>query len=143
STDFDQAVQANLVRSEATALALVDDVPRALEVYRTWLGQKHEDGKAQWDFGVWLDKVADVTDHPTVKLAAVEHWRKLGRSVRPNSERWYQCKLQQAKALVRNKQLAEAGEMLRLLETLHPDLGGDTTRADFRRLIQQVNLANE
>ncbi|MCA9196610.1 MAG: hypothetical protein KDA87_03695 [Planctomycetales bacterium] len=143
STAFDEATQAKLVRSEATALALVDDVPRALAVYRTWLEQKRQDGKAQWDFGVWLDKMADATNHPEVKLAAVEHWRTLGRSVRPNSERWYQCKLQQASALVRNKQLAEAGEMLRLLETLHPDLGGNTTRADFRRLIQQVNSANE
>jgi tetratricopeptide (TPR) repeat protein len=62
---------------------------------------------------------------------AADTWRKLIAGLSEGSPAWFRSKLQLAVCLRRAGDAAQARRVIELVEALHPDLGGVTTRQQY------------
>ncbi len=58
------------------------------------------------------------------------------RLSQPTIAGWYQSKYELAKLHLRHGDAKRAKEMIELLQTLHPDLGGEESKAKFQALLK-------
>ena len=79
-------------------------------------------------------------DTATDQQHAVDHWRSVVGLVPAESEAWYRAKLGIARGLIHLGQPKRAAEMIRVLQALHPELGGPESRREFLDLLHQAEF---
>ena len=68
---------------------------------------------------------------------ALDYWRRAARSTPPDTPLWYQAKLGIARGLIRLGERQRAVESIRVLQALHPNLGGAAYRERFLELLEE------
>jgi hypothetical protein len=69
--------------------------------------------------------------------AALGKWRQIEKKCRTGSERWFRSIYGQALALERLNQKPQAVKLLKLTQSLHPELGGQEMKAQFIELLKR------
>jgi hypothetical protein len=75
-------------------------------------------------------------DCPTDACAhrALELWRSVESSYRQGSSEWFRARGETIAALISVNRRSEAERLLKITETLYPELGGPQSQADFVEL---------
>jgi len=73
-------------------------------------------------------------DRMDLRQEALERFRAIAQGTPEGSPRWFRAKYMTAWLLIQLGQPERALEMIRVLEAIHPELGGDALRDRFRRL---------
>lgn len=69
--------------------------------------------------------------------AALGKWRQIEKKCRTGSDRWLRSIYHQALALERLDQKPQAAKLLKLTQSLHPELGGPEMKAQFIELLRR------
>ena len=73
----------------------------------------------------------------TSRDAALEQWRLVVRQCRPRTRDWFRGKLGVATAQYHLGNRRQAREIIELLKSLYPEMGGPELKRDFMRLLQR------
>jgi TolA-binding protein len=123
--------QLQFSRWQADALLRTGSFSQAQVVLQPLVEQHPRDGQLQETYAKSLLQ----SDTPTVLERALAQWRIVLRRSAPQSSRWYRAKYGIALAHFKLGQSQRTAEIIKLLAALHPDLGGDETRAQFEDLL--------
>ncbi len=91
---------------------------------------------------IWFAELAKLEEQITTREnaeLALDHWRVVVRFSTEDSDLWFDGKLGIVRMLLRLQQPDRASEVIRVLETLHPELGGEERAAQFRALAKQAS----
>ena len=123
----------NLDRLAAEALVNVGRVDEALGAYRQLALALPNDGDVQEGYAKLLSARPDRASLET----ALAKWRELAKRTPEGTERWFRAKLAVARLHFRMNNKHKAEKMIRLLEVLHPELGGPRMKARFEQLREE------
>ena len=117
----------------AEALVDIGRVDEALRAYRRLAGAWPNDGDVQEGYARLLASQPDRASLET----ALARWRELEKRTPEGSDRWFRAKYAIARLHVRMNDKRRAEKMIRLLEILHPEMGGPRMKARFDQLKEQ------
>ena len=105
----------------------------SLQVYRRVVDRLPDDGRVQESYAsLLLD-----SGGPQRLAEARERWRQVLRRSRPQSTRWFRAKYAQAMANERLGDKQQAVKIVKLLQVIHPELGGPEMKAKFDALLKR------
>jgi hypothetical protein len=125
---------AQLKTWEAVALAATGERAKAIEQLERLAENSPRDVTLQQLLGELLEAGSDAAEH----RRALDHWRRVVRLTPDASNLWFRAKLGIAHGLLQLGDRQRAAEMIGILETLHPELGGPAMKAEFQRLKSQL-----
>ena len=123
----------DLDRIAAEALANVGRVDEALQAYRRLAGALPNHGDVQEGYARLLGAQPDRASLET----SLAKWRELAKRTPEGSDRWFRAKYAVARLHLRTNDKPKAEKMIRLLEVLHPELGGPQMKARFDQLREE------
>ena len=134
--ELDASAQRDLDRLTAAALADAGRLDESLEAYR-WLAKTYpHDGDVQEAYAQLLMTRGD---RPSLE-AALAKWREIDKKSRRGTDRWFRAKYSLTWLHCRLGDRQRAGEILRLLEVLYPELGGPAMKPRFEALLEELGL---
>jgi len=122
-----------LDRVTAEALVNIDRVDDALQAYAELALALPNDGDVQEGYARLL---AAQPDRESLETALVK-WRKLAKRTPEGTDRWFRAKYAVARLHLRMNDKPQAENIIRLLEILHPQLGGPEMKARFDQLREE------
>ena len=131
--ELNQSQLHHLDRVTAEALVNVGRVDEALRTYRRLARELPDDGDVQEGYARLL---AAQPDRASLD-AALAKWRELEKRTPEGTDRWFRAKYAVARLHLRMNDKRKAENMLKLLELLHPEMGGPRMKAQFDQLKQQ------
>lgn len=133
------AEQSALLESRARWLTVAGRLDAALKAYDELAEQFPERGDVQEAMVLLLVRKGD----PASLESALGRLRTLTQRSPEGSSRWFRAKYLTAWCLARLHRHRQAAELIAVLQTLHPDLGGDETRELFLQLKRQCESARQ
>ena len=70
---------------------------------------------------------------------ALKKYREIARRSPPQTPAWFSAKHGQAAAQLKLGNATKAAQMVRMLQVLHPELGGTELRKRFEKLLAECN----
>lgn len=131
--NLSNAQQCVLDRTKAEALADAGRRSDALEAYEQAAEQYSNDAATQEGYA----RLLSAGDDRTTLDLAVGQWRLVVFHAEPQSSLWFRGKYELALVHFRLGHRDRAAQMIQLLRTLHPDLGGEPQKAQFLQLLSQ------
>jgi hypothetical protein len=116
--------------SRARLLALEGRTDQAAHVYRNLLDQQPDQVALRREFAHWLGE----RDDNSLRGEAQQLWREIVDRSAPYSPSWWEAKYQIARLHESLGQAQQGLEMIRLLQVLAPDMGGEQMRGRFEEL---------
>jgi tetratricopeptide (TPR) repeat protein len=118
-----------------SAQALVADgqASTALKKLEQLSREYPDDGEVQRRYAMLLSMIEE---RPS-QLAARTAWRNVLRRTPPDTPAWYEAKLALAQAQFALGEKQEAAQMIEVLQTLQPELGGPAIKAKFLNLLKR------
>jgi tetratricopeptide (TPR) repeat protein len=117
------------------ALAELGRLAEAQALFRSLAEQQPGNGEIQERFAELL---SDGRAEGSTWHEAVSQWRRVVANSQPASRRWFRAKLGLAQVHLRMGNAQQAADMVRLLSTLHPDLGGPELKEQFEALLAKA-----
>ena len=128
---LDPAERMALDRLHAEALAVAGRHGEAVERLEQLIAKHPDDG----DLSEQLAETLSAGQDRAMLEAALGQWRAIVQRSPPESQRWYRAKLAIARAHFQLGDKQRAAEVVRVLQALHPDLGGAELRHQFLALL--------
>ncbi len=119
--------------AEARALAAAGHRREALAAYAQLSKTHPDDAEIQQ---AYAELLLAAEDRESLLLAR-EAWRNVLRRARPNTPLWYEAKYATALSHFKLGEREQAAEMIELLATVQPDLGGDQMKGKFLELLKR------
>jgi hypothetical protein len=126
--------QPQLIMWNAVALASSGERAAAIERLERLAADSPPDAMLE----LLLAELYDAAEAEAEQQRAIDHWRRLVRLSPARSERWFRGKLGIARGLAATGQRQRAAEMIALLQTLHPELGGPSLKPRFLALQSEL-----
>ena len=121
--------QNQLHRWQARALVRTGQLAEAHAILEQLAKQGPDDGAIQEEYALLLAAQGD--------RDALGQWRRVLGKSRPATDRWYRAKYAIAELHYKMGDRERAAQMIRLLRTLYPDLGGRGSQARFEALLDR------
>jgi hypothetical protein len=122
----------DLLRAKATAAG--GDYKSAVAQFEPLAKAFPRDGEIQEALASTL---LDAGDRASLQ-AALAKWREIERNSRQASPRWFRAKYHLALAYERLGERARAAETIKVVQVLHPELGGPELKGRFLELLKRV-----
>jgi tetratricopeptide (TPR) repeat protein len=120
----------HLDRVTAEALVNIGRVDEALQAYAQLARTLPNDGDVQEGYARLLGAQPDRASLET----ALDKWRELAKRTPQGTDRWFRAKYAIARLHLRMNDKPKAENIIRLLEVLHPELGGPRMKTRFDQL---------
>ncbi|MGQ9605908.1 MAG: hypothetical protein ACUVTW_06875 [Thermogutta sp.] len=133
------AEQTAFLESRARWLTIAGRLDAALKAYDQLAEQLPERGDLQEAMVLLLVRKGD----PASLESALSRLRTVTQRSPEGSSRWFRAKYLTAWCLAKLHRYRQAAELIAVLQTLHPDLGGDETRELFLQLKRQCESAGQ
>ncbi len=121
-------------RVRAYALARTGNVDRGREVLENLVTGNPDALPATIALARYLSAFGTAKD----MSRAIASWRRVASLTQEGTVLWYEAKYQLASAHLRMGDAERTVQMIRLLQAVHPDLGGRSLRMKFQRLLMQA-----
>jgi len=122
-----------LASARVTALTLAGRRDEALRTYAELIAAYPQSG----DYREARARLLMDTSDAAELREALGAWRDIQRKSHRGSARWFRARLATAEALLRVGNKEEAARIVRLTRVLYPELGGEATKKDFLRVLNQ------
>jgi len=127
---IDPGLRPEIGLAHAHLLLAAEREADALRWFHQLAAELPETVDIQEEFAILLARQSDVN----LRREALERFRTIAQKVPEGSARWFRAKYMTAWLHVQLGDAGHALDMIRVLETIHPDLGGDELRDRFLRL---------
>jgi tetratricopeptide (TPR) repeat protein len=124
----------SLARWRAESLADAGRREEAREAYGKLAAQYPRDGAIQEGYAVMLREGGD---RPSLE-AALAAWRQIEKKSPVGSERWFRAKYEVASLQYELGNRAQAAAVIRQLQVLEPELGGEELKGRFLELLEKA-----
>ncbi len=125
--------QQTLALHQAAALTQTGDYDAAVDLYRQLAVGRPKDRTVLKGYATCLQ----THDEMAALQQALNLWRRVTRLSPTGSTDWFRAKLAIARLHIRLGDPTRAAEMIRLTQTLHPDLGGIELQQQFLRTLRE------
>lgn len=115
----------------ARALALSGQQREARDKLAVLSRAHPDDGEVQWRYAELLSAAPDRAS----QFAARDAWRNVLRRTPANTSKWFEAKLAVAQAHYALGQWSDAAQMIEVLRTVQPELGGPAMKTKFLELL--------
>lgn len=127
-----RAERQTLARIHAQALADTGRTEEALRAYRVLAEAYPRDGAIQEAYA----RLLSARDDQASLKVALAKWRELEKNSPPRSPRWFRAKYAVASLHYRQGNKQQAAKIIKLLQVLHPELGGPEMKRRFGELLK-------
>jgi len=120
---------------EANALRLSGKSADSITILRTLAEAHPNDGRVQRRYAELL---LQQPDDESLQMA-LKKYREIVRRSPPQTNAWFSAKYGQATAHLKLGNVTKAAQMVRMMQVLHPELGGTELRKRFEKLLAECN----
>ena len=123
-----------LQRGLAHSYVALGQYPKAVELARRLSESASKDLRKQREWAMLLGQVPD----NEAQRMAQQCWRRVESLSKPGSSEWLSARYEVLQGYVRMKQFEEGRKLLQITKVLYPELGGETLKAQFEAVEQQL-----